>query len=78
MARASRHHIPGQVWDITHGCHKKELLLKFARDRKRWSQLWNRRACAHGAGGSGKEPDITCSGSGKPPREVLLSPKTTR
>jgi len=38
MARANRHHIPGQVWHITHRCHKKEFLLKFARDRKRWLQ----------------------------------------
>ena len=38
MARANRHHIPGQVWHITHRCHKKEFLLKFARDRKRWIQ----------------------------------------
>ena len=38
MARASRHHIPGQLWHITHRCHKKEFLLKFARDRKRWLQ----------------------------------------
>ena len=38
MARANRHHIPGQVWHITHRCHKKEFLLKFARDRKCWLQ----------------------------------------
>jgi putative transposase len=38
MARANRHHIPGQIWHITHRCHKKEFLLKFARDRKRWLQ----------------------------------------
>jgi REP element-mobilizing transposase RayT len=36
MARANRHHIPGQVWHITHRCHKKEFLLKFARDRRSW------------------------------------------
>ena len=36
MARANRHHIPGQVWHITHRWHKKEFLLKFARDRRRW------------------------------------------
>jgi len=36
MARANRHHIPGQVWHITHRCHKKEFLLKFAKDRQRW------------------------------------------
>jgi putative transposase len=36
MARANRHHIHGQVWHITQRCHKKEFLLKFARDRRRW------------------------------------------
>ena len=38
MARANRHHIPGQVWHIVHRCHKQEFLLKFSRDRKRWLQ----------------------------------------
>ena len=38
MPRASRHYIPGYVWHITHRCHKKEFLLKFGRDRRRW--LW--------------------------------------
>jgi putative transposase len=36
MPRANRHHIPGCVWHITHRCHKKEFLLKFIRDRRRW------------------------------------------
>ena len=36
MARAKRHFLPGHVWHITHRCHKKEFLLKFARDRRRW------------------------------------------
>lgn len=36
MPRANRHHIPGCVWHITHRCHKREFLLKFERDRKRW------------------------------------------
>jgi REP element-mobilizing transposase RayT len=36
MARANRHYIPGYLWHITHRCHKKEFLLKFVRDRKRW------------------------------------------
>src|SRR4030067_2774869 len=36
MPRANRHYIPGQVWHITHMCHKKEFLLKFARDRQNW------------------------------------------
>ena len=36
MPRANRHYIPGYVWHITHRCHKKEFLLKFARDRRRY------------------------------------------
>lgn len=38
MARAKRHYIPGQIWHITHRCHKREFLLKFVKDRKRWLQ----------------------------------------
>jgi putative transposase len=38
MARAKRHYIPGQIWHLTHRCHKREFLLKFARDRRRWLQ----------------------------------------
>lgn len=38
MPRANRHHIPGQVWHITHRCHQREFLFKFAKDRKRWLQ----------------------------------------
>lgn len=38
MARANRHFIPGHVWHLTHRCHKKEFLLKFAKDRLRWMQ----------------------------------------
>ncbi len=33
MPRANRHFVSGHVWHITHRCHKKEFLLKFARDR---------------------------------------------
>ena len=36
MARAKRHYVPGQIWHITHRCHKREFLLKFAKDRRRW------------------------------------------
>jgi len=39
MARAKRHYLPGQVWHITHRCHKREFLLKFTRDRRRWIEL---------------------------------------
>jgi len=38
MVRANRHYIPGYVWHITHRCHKREFLLKFVRDRRRWLQ----------------------------------------
>lgn len=38
MARAKRHYIPGHVWHITHRCHKREFLLKFAKDRHRYLQ----------------------------------------
>ena len=36
MPRGNRYYIPGLIWHITHRCHKKEFLLKFARDRRRW------------------------------------------
>ena len=38
MARAKRHYVPGQVWHLTHRCHKREFLLKFKQDRRRWIQ----------------------------------------
>ena len=38
MPRAQRHYIPGQIWHITHRCHKREFLLKFSKDRSRWIQ----------------------------------------
>ena len=38
MARANRHYLPGNhIWHITHRCHKREFLLKFAKDRRRFS-----------------------------------------
>ena len=36
MPRANRYFVPGHVWHITHRCHQRDFLLKFARDRKRW------------------------------------------
>ena len=38
MARAKRHYIPGHIWHITHRCHKREFLLKFSKDQRRWLQ----------------------------------------
>jgi putative transposase len=39
MARAHRIHVPGQVWHLTHRCHHRRFLLKFARDRRLW-RVW--------------------------------------
>ena len=36
MTRASRVFGQHGVWHITHRCHNKEFLLKFARDRRSW------------------------------------------
>jgi len=36
MPRAKRHFLPGYAWHITHRCHKREFLLKFAKDRSVW------------------------------------------
>lgn len=36
MPRANRYFVSNQVWHITHRCHKREFLLKFAKDRQRW------------------------------------------
>ena len=33
MPRANRHFLSGHLWHITHRCHEREFLLKFARDR---------------------------------------------
>ncbi len=38
MPRANRIFLPGHIWHITHWCHNKEVLLKFANDRQRWLQ----------------------------------------
>ena len=38
MARAKRHYIPEQIWHLTHRCHKREFLLKLAKDKQRWLQ----------------------------------------
>lgn len=38
MPRAKRHYIPGYIWHITHRCHKRDFLLKFAKDRQRYLQ----------------------------------------
>jgi hypothetical protein len=41
MPRAHRHFSPGHVWRITHRCHQRKFLLKFARDRRRYLHWLN-------------------------------------
>lgn len=36
MPRANRFHLPGYVWHLTHRCHDRRFLLRFARDRRAW------------------------------------------
>lgn len=36
MPRAHRNYLPGYVWHLTHRCHRRRFLLKFARDRRAW------------------------------------------
>ena len=39
MPCPNRYFLAGHVWHITHRCHQKDFLLKFARDRRsylRW------------------------------------------
>ena len=36
MPRANRYFLANHVWHLTHRCHEREFLLKFARDRRCW------------------------------------------
>ena len=36
MPRGNRYHLAGHVWHLTERCHRRQLLLKFARDRRAW------------------------------------------
>jgi putative transposase len=36
MPRAHRFFLRGHVWHLTQRCHKREFLLRFASDRRRW------------------------------------------
>ena len=38
MPRANRYYTYGNIWHITHRCHKKDFLLKFKKDRLCWIQ----------------------------------------
>lgn len=36
MPRGNRYRLAGYVWHLTERCHRKQFLLKFARDRRAW------------------------------------------
>jgi putative transposase len=36
MPRAHRYHLNGYIWHLTHRCHRRQFLLRFARDRRAW------------------------------------------
>lgn len=36
MPHANRYFLPGYVWHITHCCHQRKFLLKFAHDPRRY------------------------------------------
>jgi len=38
MPRVKQYDMQGYVWHLTHRCYKKEFLLKFVRDRRRWTE----------------------------------------
>ena len=39
MPRANRYFVPGHVYHLTHRCHNRQFLLRFARDRDRYRQM---------------------------------------
>ena len=39
MPRANRYFVPGKFYHLTHRCHNREFLFKFARDRNQYRQL---------------------------------------
>jgi putative transposase len=41
VPRANRYFVPGKIYHLTHRCHDRELLFRFARDRDAYRQaLW--------------------------------------
>jgi putative transposase len=39
MPRANRYFVPGKFYHLTHRCHNRQFLFKFARDRDQYRQL---------------------------------------
>jgi hypothetical protein len=72
MPRANRYHLPGHAWHLTHRCHQREFLLKFARDRDgiRGSDPRN----LHSGVGPTQLLDLSGERSGKPYFSRLKAP----
>ncbi len=41
MPRANRYFVPGNLYHLTHRCHYREFLFRFARDRNACRQAWS-------------------------------------
>ena len=39
MPRANRYFLPGKLYHLTHRCHDRQFLFKFAKDRNRYRQI---------------------------------------
>ena len=39
MSRANRYFLPGKLYHLTHRCHDRQFLLKFAQDRNRYRKM---------------------------------------
>lgn len=48
MSRAKLYMIPGTVWHLTHRCHDRAFLLRFARDRRTWLHWMYRATTKYG------------------------------
>jgi len=39
VPRANRYFLPGKLYHLTHRCHDRQFLFKFAQDRNRYRQI---------------------------------------
>ena len=46
MPRANRHFLPSHIWHITHRCHQRAFLLKFARQGHGYVRSFGRKSGA--------------------------------
>jgi putative transposase len=48
MPRANRYWLPGQIWHLTHRCHRRQFLLRFGRDQRLWRKWLYETRVRHG------------------------------